>query len=70
MKKLFEKSLVAVVMKKKKISELPLKIIGVLDQAEKDEIVKSVMNLKNTDVEEGYTLDAAVSRQVVKSGCI
>ncbi|OVA18834.1 protein of unknown function DUF4101 [Macleaya cordata] len=46
--------------------EIPVtcfQIIGVPDRAEKDEIVKSVMDLKSADVEEGYTLDAVVSRQ-------
>ncbi|KAK3026908.1 hypothetical protein RJ639_041092 [Escallonia herrerae] len=38
-------------------------IIGVPDRAEKDEIVKSVMHLKNAEVEEGYTMDVVVSRQ-------
>ncbi|KAI3866225.1 hypothetical protein MKW92_004036 [Papaver armeniacum] len=48
------------------VVEIPVtcyQLIGVTDQAEKDEIVKSVMNLKSADVEEGYTLDAVVSRQ-------
>ncbi|KAI7985084.1 hypothetical protein LOK49_LG14G00014 [Camellia lanceoleosa] len=38
-------------------------IVGVRYQAEKDEIVKSVMDLKNAEIEEGYTVDAVVSRQ-------
>ncbi|KAL6572464.1 hypothetical protein OROMI_013422 [Orobanche minor] len=38
-------------------------IIGVHDNAEKDEIVKSVMHLKNAEIEEGYTKDAVISRQ-------
>lgn len=38
-------------------------LLGVPDQAEKDEIVKSVMHLKNSEIEEGYTMDAVVSRQ-------
>ncbi|KAL6558376.1 hypothetical protein OROMI_018726 [Orobanche minor] len=38
-------------------------IIGVHDKAEKDEIVKSVMHLKNAEIEEGYTKDAVISRQ-------
>lgn len=42
-----------------------LQIIGVSDRAEKDEIVKSVMHLKNAEIEDGYTMDAVVSRQVV-----
>ncbi|GMN51347.1 hypothetical protein TIFTF001_020498 [Ficus carica] len=37
--------------------------IGVTDQAEKDEIVKSVMDLKNAEIEEGYSMDVVVSRQ-------
>ncbi|KAL5721353.1 hypothetical protein ACHQM5_005009 [Ranunculus cassubicifolius] len=46
--------------------EIPVscyQIIGVNNQAEKDEIVKSAMDLKNAEAEEGYTLDAVVSRQ-------
>ncbi|EXB80302.1 hypothetical protein L484_025158 [Morus notabilis] len=39
------------------------KLIGVTDQAEKDEIVKSVMDLKNAEIEEGYSMDVVVSRQ-------
>ena len=39
-------------------------VVGVPDKAEKDEIVKSVMQLKNAQVEEGYTMDAVMSRQV------
>lgn len=34
------------------------------DQAEKDEIVKSVMHLRNAQIEEGYTEDVVVSRKV------
>ncbi|KAA8541488.1 hypothetical protein F0562_025451 [Nyssa sinensis] len=48
------------------VVEIPVtcyQIVGVPDQAEKDEIVKSVMNLKNSEIEEGYTMDAVVSRQ-------
>lgn len=41
-----------------------MQLLGVPDQAEKDEIVKSVMHLKNSEIEEGYTKDAVVSRQV------
>ncbi|CAH9088434.1 unnamed protein product [Cuscuta europaea] len=46
--------------------EIPVtcyQILGVSDKAEKDEIVKSVIHLKNADVEEGYTMDAVISRQ-------
>ncbi|XP_044465470.1 plastid division protein CDP1, chloroplastic-like isoform X2 [Mangifera indica] len=39
-------------------------IIGVPDNAEKDEIVKAVMDLKRAEAEEGYTMDAVVARQV------
>lgn len=39
-------------------------ILGVHDQAEKDEIVKSVMHLRNAQIEEGYTEDVVVSRKV------
>ncbi|KAI3941623.1 hypothetical protein MKX01_018213, partial [Papaver californicum] len=48
------------------VVEIPVtcyQFIGVADRAEKDEIVKSVMSLKSADVEEGYPLDAVVSRQ-------
>ncbi|KAL8457211.1 hypothetical protein ACS0TY_035164 [Phlomoides rotata] len=48
------------------VIEIPVtcyQIIGVHDQAEKDEIVKSVMHLKNAEIEEGYTKEAVVSRQ-------
>ncbi|KAI8542591.1 hypothetical protein RHMOL_Rhmol08G0149600 [Rhododendron molle] len=38
-------------------------VIGARDQAEKDEIVKSVMDLQNAEIDEGYTRDAVVSRQ-------
>ncbi|OMO78025.1 hypothetical protein CCACVL1_14700 [Corchorus capsularis] len=40
-------------------------LIGVSSQAEKDEIVKSVMNLKGAEVDDGYTMDVIVSRQEV-----
>ncbi|WCJ34713.1 Plastid division protein CDP1 chloroplastic [Euphorbia peplus] len=46
--------------------EIPVtcyQLIGVPDRAEKDEIVKSVMQLKSAEVEEGYTMDAVSSRQ-------
>ncbi|XP_010507485.1 PREDICTED: plastid division protein CDP1, chloroplastic-like [Camelina sativa] len=46
--------------------EIPVtcyQLIGVSDQAEKDEVVKSVINLKKADAEEGYTMEAAVARQ-------
>ncbi|KAJ6748883.1 PLASTID DIVISION PROTEIN CDP1 CHLOROPLASTIC-RELATED [Salix purpurea] len=38
-------------------------VVGVPDKAEKDEIVKSVMQLKNAQVEEGYTMETVMSRQ-------
>lgn len=41
-----------------------MQVIGARDQAEKDEIVKSVMDLQNAEIDEGYTRDAVVSRQV------
>ncbi|TYG96599.1 hypothetical protein ES288_A11G364000v1 [Gossypium darwinii] len=40
-------------------------LIGVSSQAEKDEIVKSVMNLKGSEVDDGYTSDVVVSRQEI-----
>lgn len=48
------------------VVEIPVtcyQLIGVTDQAEKDEIVKSVMDLKNAEIEEGYSMDVVVSRQ-------
>lgn len=48
------------------IVEIPVtcyQVIGARDQAEKDEIVKSVMDLQNAEIDEGYTRDAVVSRQ-------
>jgi len=41
-----------------------VQIIGVPYKAEKDQIVRSVMDLKNAEVEEGYTMEAVISRQV------
>lgn len=38
-------------------------LLGLPDQAEKDEIVKSVMQLKRAEVEEGYTMEAVKSRE-------
>ncbi|EPS72583.1 hypothetical protein M569_02168, partial [Genlisea aurea] len=46
--------------------EIPVtcyQIIGLHDQAEKDEIVKSVMHLKTAEIEEGYTKDTLIARQ-------
>ncbi|KAE9588308.1 hypothetical protein Lalb_Chr22g0353981 [Lupinus albus] len=46
--------------------EIPVscyQLIGVPDRAEKDEIVKAVMSLKNAEIEEGYTMDVVTSRQ-------
>ncbi|KMS96015.1 hypothetical protein BVRB_002740 [Beta vulgaris subsp. vulgaris] len=46
--------------------EIPVscyQIIGVPEKAEKDQIVKSVIDLKNAEVEEGYSVEAVVSRQ-------
>ncbi|XP_030541225.1 plastid division protein CDP1, chloroplastic isoform X2 [Rhodamnia argentea] len=40
-------------------------LLGLPDQAEKDEIVKSVMQLKRAEVEEGYTMDAVKSREAL-----
>lgn len=46
-----------------------MQLIGVPDQAEKDEVVKSVMDLKSAEIEEGYTMDAVRYRQVGASNC-
>ncbi|XWS42946.1 hypothetical protein CRYUN_Cryun16bG0057600 [Craigia yunnanensis] len=40
-------------------------LIGVSGQAEKDEIVKLVMNLKSAEVDDGYSMDVIVNRQEV-----
>lgn len=45
------------------ISVTCYQLIGVSNQAEKDEIVKSVMNLKRAEVEEGYTRETVLCRQ-------
>lgn len=41
-----------------------MQLIGVPDQAEKDKVIKAVMDLKISEVEEGYTVNAIKSRQV------
>ncbi|XP_073137387.1 plastid division protein CDP1, chloroplastic isoform X2 [Henckelia pumila] len=41
-------------------------ILGIHDQAEKDEIAKAVIHLTNTEIEEGYTEAVVVSRPVLK----
>ncbi|CAI0548713.1 unnamed protein product [Linum tenue] len=38
-------------------------LVGLRDQAEKDEVVKSVIQLKSAEVEDGYTMDAIMSRK-------
>ncbi|CAL9004182.1 unnamed protein product [Prunus brigantina] len=46
--------------------EIPVtyhQLVGVPDQAEKDEVVKSVMDLKTAQMDDGYTIDAVKSRQ-------
>ncbi|WOK98396.1 plastid division protein CDP1, chloroplastic-like [Canna indica] len=46
--------------------EIPVtcfQLLGVTMQAEKDEIVKAVMELKKSVIEDGYTADTIVSRQ-------
>ena len=43
---------------------MTLQLIGVPAKAEKDEVVKSVMELKSAEIEEGYTLDTVRSRLV------
>ncbi|XP_024200437.1 plastid division protein CDP1, chloroplastic-like [Rosa chinensis] len=47
--------------------EIPVtcyQLIGVPDRAEKDEVVKSVMDLKSAEIEEGYTMDAVGYRRI------
>ena len=46
------------------LSYVILQLIGVPDRAEKDEIVKAVMGLKNAEIDEGYTIDVVAARQV------
>lgn len=41
-----------------------MQLIGVPDQAEKDKVINAVMDLKISEVEEGYTVNAIKSRQV------
>ncbi|XP_078448552.1 plastid division protein [Wolffia australiana] len=46
--------------------EIPVscyQIIGVSEKAEKDEVVKAVMELKACEIEDGYTIDVIRSRQ-------
>ncbi|XP_010940349.1 plastid division protein CDP1, chloroplastic isoform X2 [Elaeis guineensis] len=46
--------------------EIPVtcyQILGIPEKAEKDEIVKAAMELKSSEIEEGYTADVIVSRQ-------
>ncbi|KAG1359530.1 Plastid division protein CDP1, chloroplastic [Cocos nucifera] len=46
--------------------EIPVtcyQILGISEQAEKDEIVKAAMELKSSEIEEGYTADVIVSRK-------
>ncbi|KAJ6814143.1 plastid division protein CDP1, chloroplastic [Iris pallida] len=48
------------------VLEIPVtcfQILGVPEKAEKDEIVKAAMELKNSEVEDGYTTDLIVSCQ-------
>ncbi|KAG9441951.1 hypothetical protein H6P81_017805 [Aristolochia fimbriata] len=46
--------------------EIPVtcyQILGVAETAEQDEMVKSMMELKNAEIDEGYTMDVVVARQ-------
>ncbi|XP_039126997.1 plastid division protein CDP1, chloroplastic [Dioscorea cayenensis subsp. rotundata] len=50
----------------RKTVEIPVtcyQILGVSEKAEKDEIVKAVMELKNSEIEDGYTADIVRIRQ-------
>ncbi|KAG9453872.1 hypothetical protein H6P81_006776 [Aristolochia fimbriata] len=43
------------------------KILGVFETAEQDEmVVKSNVELKNAEIDEGYTMDVVVARQLLK----
>ncbi|XP_062227150.1 plastid division protein CDP1, chloroplastic-like isoform X2 [Phragmites australis] len=47
--------------------EIPVtcyQILGVTEKAEKDEIVKAAMELKNSGIEDGYTAEVSTCRQV------
>lgn len=44
--------------------QMILQILGIPEQAEKDEIVKAAMEMKNSEIEDGYTADVIISRQV------
>lgn len=43
-----------------------LQLLGLSLKAEKDEVVKAVMDLKGSEIEAGYTEDAIFSRQVLQ----
>ncbi|KAK3143371.1 hypothetical protein QOZ80_4AG0299540 [Eleusine coracana subsp. coracana] len=48
--------------------EIPVtcyQILGVTEKAEKDEIVKAAMELRNTGIEDGYTPEVSTSRQAL-----
>ena len=49
------------------IFQIKLQILGVPAKAEKDEVVKATIELKSSEIEDGYTTDVIVSRQVSDS---
>jgi hypothetical protein len=44
------------------INQATLQILGVTEKAEKDEIVKAAMELKNAGIEDGYTAEVSTCR--------
>lgn len=41
-----------------------MQILGIPEKAEKDEVVKAARELKMSEIEDGFTPDVIVSRQV------
>lgn len=41
-----------------------MQILGITEKAEKDEIVLAAMELKNAEIEDGYTAEVSTCRQV------
>jgi hypothetical protein len=45
---------------------MAMQILGVTEKAEKDEIVKSAIELKKSEIEDGYTEEVSTCRQVAQ----
>lgn len=43
--------------------QITMQILGITEKAEKDEIVKAAMELKNAEIEDGYTAEVSTCRQ-------